>query len=147
MKLELQDVSGRAFYVFKPWGRRRTDPDVLQAAKSTENGRVYTTTALRSLEALGAIIRAPRFASGFVLVAKDAPGILGGREQGFWKLIQRRLRVKHASSLIDTVVMPELADLCTWLGGFRAGPVEAVPQLRANATLFPWSRELDEMGF
>eukprot|EP00727_Mastigamoeba_balamuthi_P006595 m51a1_g2556 putative peptidase c19 family ubiquitinyl hydrolase (1045) ;mRNA; f:324034-328280 len=142
MKLEMQDLTGRPFYVFKPWSLRRRDPDPLRAARSIENGRVYTTASLRRLESLGAIIRAPSFARGVVLVAKDAPEMLGGRAQGFWKLIQKRLRLKHASSLLDMVSMPELSDVQAWLREFRAGPVDTVPQLRANASLFPRSDEL-----
>eukprot|EP00727_Mastigamoeba_balamuthi_P008640 m51a1_g4399 hypothetical protein (437) ;mRNA; f:387298-389234 len=142
MKLEMQDMAGRCFYVFKPWNTRQSDPDSFHAAKATENGRVYTTTSLRRLESLGAIIRAPPFAHGVVLVAKDAPDMLGGRAQGFWKLIQKRLRVKHASSSVDPHLIPELEDLRAWLAEIRTGPVEAVPQLRASATLFPWSDEV-----
>eukprot|EP00727_Mastigamoeba_balamuthi_P008638 m51a1_g4397 hypothetical protein (1309) ;mRNA; f:377629-385380 len=142
MKLEMQDMAGRRFYVLKPWHARLSDPDSFHAAKATENGRVYTTTSLRRLESLGAIIRAPPFAHGVVLVAKDASDMLGGRAQGFWKLIQKRLRVKHASSSIDPHLMPELADLGAWLAEIRTGPVEDVPQLRASATLFPWSDEV-----
>eukprot|EP00727_Mastigamoeba_balamuthi_P006593 m51a1_g2554 hypothetical protein (286) ;mRNA; r:320694-321551 len=136
MRLEMFNRSGRAFYVFKPWSGRSADPDALRAAKSLEHGRVYTTASLRRLEANGAILRAP-FAPEFVLVAKDAPSEAGGREQGFWKLLQKRLRIKHASCAVDKVVLPALKDVEAWLARQPSGP-----QPDALPSLFPTSDEL-----
>eukprot|EP00727_Mastigamoeba_balamuthi_P009552 m51a1_g5219 hypothetical protein (240) ;mRNA; f:264415-265134 len=137
MRLVMYNSRGRAFFVFKPWTRRQGDPDAYHAARSLEHGRVYTTTGLRHLEDTGAILRPP-CAPGVVLVAQDSPAIVGGRAQGFWKLLQRRLRLKHASCAVDRALMPELKDVEAWLLSVR-GPQ---PCGEGLDSLFPLADEV-----
>eukprot|EP00727_Mastigamoeba_balamuthi_P005424 m51a1_g1500 hypothetical protein (376) ;mRNA; r:350247-351678 len=114
MKLELCNRAGRKYYVFKPWHGRAGDPDTESVAQSLAHGRVYSIASLRRLETTGAILRAP-FAPDIVLVAKDAPELCGGRAQGFWKLLQRRCHLKHASKALDRGAMPVIRDIEAWL--------------------------------
>eukprot|EP00727_Mastigamoeba_balamuthi_P005836 m51a1_g1872 hypothetical protein (258) ;mRNA; r:667075-667977 len=114
MKLEMSNREGRAFYAFKPWNGRAGDPDTQRAAKALQRGRMYSAASLHHLECSGAILRPP-MAPDVVLVAKDAPELLGGSAQGFWKLLQRRLHLKHASSTLDRALHPVLHDVEVWL--------------------------------
>eukprot|EP00727_Mastigamoeba_balamuthi_P005583 m51a1_g1644 hypothetical protein (338) ;mRNA; f:331752-333435 len=114
MKLELNNADGRPFYVFKPWLERAGDPEPERAALALMRGRMYSAASLDRLHEMGAILRPP-FAEDIILVAKDAPRILGGSEQGFWKLLQRRLRLKHASRALDRNALPVLKDVELWL--------------------------------
>eukprot|EP00727_Mastigamoeba_balamuthi_P008762 m51a1_g4508 hypothetical protein (601) ;mRNA; r:391803-394792 len=135
MKLVMRNGEGRAYYVFKP-SCRRCDPKPERSALALVRGRVYSVASMRDLEARGAILRPP-FAPEYVLVAQDAPDTLGGSAQGFWKTLQTRLRIKHASNNSDRQKDPVLDLVEEWLrlqplvapgagGQFMQGPVADV---------------------
>eukprot|EP00727_Mastigamoeba_balamuthi_P009145 m51a1_g4853 hypothetical protein (778) ;mRNA; r:279666-289406 len=105
MKLLMADSHGRAFYVLKPWGFRWTDPTEAQRAQALRHARLYSLDRMVALD----LILQPPMAPGIVVVAADAPQQLGGSPQGFWKLLQRRMRVKHASRTADRRMPVDLA--------------------------------------
>eukprot|EP00727_Mastigamoeba_balamuthi_P001600 m51a1_g11437 hypothetical protein (246) ;mRNA; r:18440-19177 len=148
MKLRANDRRGRPFYVFKRWYGRRGDPSAARTAAALRRGAKYSVDALARLQAQGALIR-PVFAPEVLLVAVDAPRALGGSPAAFWKLLQRRFRVKHACESDRLRVQAlRLPDVEAWLGSIdtalalhRSLPLGLPAALGAPLLVLPLSAE------
>eukprot|EP00727_Mastigamoeba_balamuthi_P012972 m51a1_g8298 hypothetical protein (1424) ;mRNA; r:76-34062 len=94
-------------------------------------GRVYNVDSLYGLEMAGAILSAP-FAPDYILVARDAPRMLGGSPQGFFETIQRRFSVKFVTDSEDPQCLALVHEIEAWLG---AQALEAMAVLTWSAVI------------
>eukprot|EP00727_Mastigamoeba_balamuthi_P006965 m51a1_g289 putative C-tail anchored protein (187) ;mRNA; r:337415-338327 len=130
MKLIIKDRNGCDYYVFKPFVRR-SDPSRESSRAAFLNGRKYSPERIELAAQAGLIVRPP-LAPDYVLVAKNAPQVLGGNGQGMWKMLQGRLRLKHASSALDRRGNRDVRSIEQWFAT-QPGPggvVETLPVLR-----------------
>eukprot|EP00727_Mastigamoeba_balamuthi_P006285 m51a1_g2277 hypothetical protein (319) ;mRNA; r:377105-378351 len=108
-KLIIETKRGHRFFVMKET-TRRSDPSREDVERAMVRSRRYTPNALVNLQLAGALHEFVINGRRFAFVRTDAPTILGGRNDGFWKVFQRRYGYKHAVHGSDRFREPQLWD-------------------------------------
>ena len=109
------------YYVLKTWEQRPSDPSASVVARQTMRARTYGSDALSRAEESGYIMCFDAAADGrLVLVHEDLPDILGGTCNGFWKVFQRRHRLKFASRSSESRAFYRRASRIARLLGIRS---------------------------
>lgn len=87
------------FYVFRKV-KRASDPEPWNAAMSMAAARMYSMEAFTHLVETGkmSVHHSERTGDVYVLVCVNAPQLLGGKPEGFFKIVKRRFGLGHVQT-------------------------------------------------